>query len=116
MAMMQGKQQQTAIPIRLATATQMTTKMTSKARNATQSLQVYKKQRFDRRNHDKWKKDQELLFSDYIPVELRRRLRECFGITSDPVKPHDPPDEREHRIRRLEVLGETGIVNKYEDL
>lgn len=37
--MMQGKQQQTAIPIRLATATQMTTNITSKARNATQSLQ-----------------------------------------------------------------------------
>lgn len=38
MASMHGRQQQTAIPIRHATATQMSTIMTSKERNVIQSL------------------------------------------------------------------------------
>jgi len=45
--MMQGKQQQRAIPIKHAKTTQKMAKKTSNARKTTDNLQNYKKQIFD---------------------------------------------------------------------
>lgn len=114
-AIIQGKQQQTAIPTTQANATQNTTKKTSKIKNNMQSLHRNKKNTrillstFLINNYNaKWMKHWFARVLDR-PVKLGCIMDQCLATRRYPVESNDPPYEWEKCICRFQIFHHTTI-------
>lgn len=111
-AIIHGRQQQTAIPMTHATATQITTKNTSNAKKVIQSLQKHSHawiiQKATNENLKLAISEEE---SENEPVKLRWIFSQTFTTSRYPIESNDPPNKRKHCICRFQMLSNTATIN-----